>query len=150
MKLVYALLLDVCESLNAFCHTLLAPVLMQRGLRFNKTSAALWVAYYEVELKCLQLVMGHRAALGMAVSVDDVDIGTSDLAATTDAALTVGDEPAAPSGIPASGTWDCIVKHCVHRWLSVSFSPPRSSHYQRTWTQLLHPPIHNAPIAPVS
>ena len=30
-------------------------VLLQRGLRFNKTSKELWLAYYDVELKCLSV-----------------------------------------------------------------------------------------------
>jgi hypothetical protein len=45
---------------------------MQRGLRFNKGSPALWAAYVDLELQCLLLVMKHRAALGLPLTGDDL------------------------------------------------------------------------------
>ncbi len=73
------------------------PVLMQRGIRFNQTSQALWAAYVGLEVRCLLLVLRHREALGITEGSDADDGASGDIATSTDAALTmVGDEGGLP------------------------------------------------------
>ena len=75
-------------------------VLLQRGLRFNKTSKELWLAYYDVELKCLQLVMAQRAALGLS-DASAVDDATAGIAAATAVALGTADDGSDSAGAGA-------------------------------------------------
>jgi hypothetical protein len=44
---------------------------MQRGLRVNRDSKDLWLAYFKLELDCLSKVKAQRALLGISASPDD-------------------------------------------------------------------------------